>query len=236
MSMVDVEDLGFRHGYGVFETLTVSGGRARLRDWHEENLREAASVLGISAPDLSPLTLTPPGEGIWRWFLTPSGLRTWFAPGLAPLPVSYRVELSPLRVSSSAWDARFKTLGYLTHYQARMQSGGDEALLLNERGEVAAAAMANIFWVRNGALFTPSTECGCRGGTVRRWVLENFSGEALRVSAPLTVMQEADEIFLTNSRVGVMPVTELTVGGTRRQLAVGELTGRLRERFRSAMA
>ncbi|MDR1145960.1 MAG: aminotransferase class IV [Verrucomicrobiales bacterium] len=225
--MVAITDLGFRYGYGVFETLTVRAGVARWRDWHEESLRAAAAALGLAAPDWSPLTVSPPGDGLWRWYLTPSGLRTWFQPGLPPLPAGYRVEWSPLRVSASAWDARYKTLSYLTHYQAKLQGRGDEALLLNERGEVATAAMANVFWSKDGVLFTPLTVCGCRAGVVRRWVLEQSGADVRETVARPATLAAADEIFLTNSRIGIMPVAEFD----GRSLAAGPLTVSLRERF-----
>ncbi len=56
--------------------------------------------------------------------------------------------MAPQRLGSKNWDARHKTLSYLTHWQARREVEGvaDEALLLNERGEVATGAMTNVFW------------------------------------------------------------------------------------------
>ncbi|MDR0532784.1 MAG: aminotransferase class IV [Verrucomicrobiales bacterium] len=206
---VGIEDLGFRYGLGTFETLIVKSGTVQFRDWHEQNLREAAQALGIKLPDLSALTMTPRGTGIWRWFLTPSALHASFTPGLPALPESYRVAVSPLRLSSLAWESRYKTLSYLLHYQAWLERGSwDEMLLLNENSEIASAAMANVFWFKDGVLFTPELACGCRSGVIRRWVLENFSGEVRQVRSPLAALQSADEIFLTNSRIGVMPLTE----------------------------
>jgi branched-subunit amino acid aminotransferase/4-amino-4-deoxychorismate lyase len=226
-SSVAIEDLGFRYGLGVFETLTVKSGAAQFHEWHEENLREAAQALGIKVPDLSPLASTPRGSGMWRWFLTPSGLRTAFTSGLAAVPESYRLGVSPIRLSSLAWESRYKTLSYLQHYQAWLQRDGDEMLLLNEHGEIASAAMASVFWFKDGVLHAPELACGCRNGVVRRWVLENFSGEIRQVRATLASLQDADEIFLTNSRIGVMPVVVFE----GRNVVAGPLTAGLQGDF-----
>jgi len=225
---VEIEDLGFRYGLGVFETLMVKSGTVQFHDWHEQNLCEAAQALGIKLPNLSALSMTPRGSGIWRWFLTPSALHTSFTAGLAVLPESYRLGVSPLRLSSQAWESRYKTLSYLLHYQSWLERGAnDEMLMLNECGEIASAAMANVFWFKDGVLFTPELQAGCRSGVVRRWVLENFSGEARQTRLPLAALQDADEIFLTNSRIGVMPVSEFD----GRTFAAQTLTLKLREQL-----
>ena len=226
--LVGIQDLGFRYGYGVFETLMVRSGKAQFRDWHEENLREAARAMGMEVPDLSPLMTVPDGDGIWRWYLTPSGLRTWFTPESAAVPETYRVGISPIRISSLAWESRYKTLSYLQHYQAWLQRGAnDEALLLNEHGEIASAAMANVFWFKDGVLFTPELACGCRNGVVRRWVLGNFEGRVCEVRSSLAALENADEIFLTNSRIGIMSVADFC----GRKIADRPLTARLRRSF-----
>ena len=50
--------------------------------------------------------------------------------------------------------------------------GFDEAIRLNERGEVASACMANVFWIKDKKLFTPDLETGCLAGTTREFIIE----------------------------------------------------------------
>lgn len=45
--------------------------------------------------------------------------------------------------------------------------GYDEALFLNERGEVIEGSSTNVFWVRGGVLHTPAPECGLLPGITR---------------------------------------------------------------------
>ena len=116
-----------------------------------------------------------------------------------------RLSISPVRIGSYNWDARFKTVSYLSHAQAASLAEGGEAVLLNEASEVASASRANIFWVRGGRLYTPAHEVGCRCGVVRRFVIEARPVEQGRFS--LRVLLEADEIFLTNSMRGIVSVS-----------------------------
>ena len=207
MEMVPVSDAGFRHGVGVFETLRVKGGKARWREWHLESIRKAAQALSLPVEEKE-LAQVPGGDGIWRWFVTETGTRTWWSQGWELPPASYRLDLAVLGVWSGSWEARFKTLSYLSRIQAKREAGkpDEERVMLNEKGEMASAAMANLFWIKNGNLRTPARDCGCRGGTVRRWVLERSGRKVEEGKWRTAELDEAEEIFLTNARIGIKPV------------------------------
>ena len=207
LATVPISDAGFRHGVGVFETVRVKGGQARWRSWHLESIREAAQVLGLKVEERE-LAQIPAGDGIWRWFVTETGTRTWWSEGIEPVPEAYDLDVATTGVWSSSWEARYKTLSYLNRIQAKREVGkpDEERVMLNERGEIASAAMANLFWVKGGKLRTPARECGCRAGTVRRWVLERGGERVEEGKWKLEELDAAEEIFLTNARIGIRPV------------------------------
>jgi branched-subunit amino acid aminotransferase/4-amino-4-deoxychorismate lyase len=205
---IPVTDEGFRYGRGVFETLSVIRGRGLFQDWHEALMIQGAKVLGLDASPMFFIDEPPAGTGVWRWYLTESGIETTFDASTESLPAAYSLSTSSLKVNSNSWDARYKTLSYLLHIQAREQAATDEVVLLNQRGELASASMANLFWVRDGVLFTPEVEAGCRQGVIRRWVLENTDVAVRQGRFKPSDLTTADEIFLTNSRMGIMPVHE----------------------------
>jgi branched-subunit amino acid aminotransferase/4-amino-4-deoxychorismate lyase len=120
-------------------------------------------------------------------------------------PVALGVSI--VRVGSQNWDARFKTFSYLAHVQALVMGSAPEMVLLNERGEVASAARANIFWRRGDRLYTPVHEAGCRCGVVRGFVLALGPVEVGRFA--LDELVGADEIFITNSLRGIVSVNAL---------------------------
>jgi len=206
VATVPVSDAGFRHGVGVFETVRVKGGRARWQEWHLDSIREAARALGLKAEEKE-LAKIPAGDGIWRWFVTETGTRTWWSEGIPLAPVRYDLEVAATGVWSSSWEARFKTLSYLNRIQAQREGEKpeQERVMLNEKGEVASAAVANLFWIKDGNLKTPSRECGCRAGTVRRWVMERSGRKVEEGKWKPSELDEAEEIFLTNARIGIRP-------------------------------
>ncbi|MFQ3671098.1 MAG: aminotransferase class IV [Verrucomicrobiia bacterium] len=200
-----VSDLGFRYGLGVFETVMVRGGRAELLEWHGEGLREGALALGLPEPQVPGREEVPCGDGVWRWFHTGTGTRQWWQEGVEAAPASFALGRCVVPVHSAAWTARFKTLAYLGQVQNRPPGRDEEVVVTNEAGEVVSAAMGNLFWVRQGRLETAPHEAGCRKGTVRRWVMERGGMAVVEVRMGLERLAEAEEVLVTNSRVGIVP-------------------------------
>jgi branched-chain amino acid aminotransferase len=148
------------------------------------------------------------------------------AQGLALVTSSFR------RPSSDVLDPRVKTLNYLNNVlskgEARRQ-GADDALLLNQRGDVAEASVANVFVVRGGELFTPPTTDGALDGINRRAVLE--LARELGIPSQVRTLGRmdlfgADEVFLTGTGAGILRVRALdgeAIGGSE----LGPITKRI---------
>ena len=83
----------------------------------------------------------------------------------------------------------------------------DEAIFCNDFGELVSACCANVFLVKDDRILTPSRASGCRAGVVREWVIKRRKVEERRIRRQDAV--NADEIFLTNSWLGVMPIATL---------------------------
>jgi branched-subunit amino acid aminotransferase/4-amino-4-deoxychorismate lyase len=194
---------------GVFETLRVIDGVPLFVPEHRAELARAMEVLGLKtqADFAQAQGGLPALSGRWRWIVTPDETFTFFTgePTSAAEPVA--ISVSPVRVGSQNWDARFKTLSYLSHIQAGKTVATPDAILLNENGHVASASRGNIFWRRGEQLYTPAHEAGCRCGVVRSFVLSRRKVEEGHF--PLGELLEADEIFLTNSIKGIVSVNEV---------------------------
>jgi branched-subunit amino acid aminotransferase/4-amino-4-deoxychorismate lyase len=85
--------------------------------------------------------------------------------------------------------------------------GCQEALLFNPGGNIVSCSMGNVFLVVDGILKTPRLEDGARRGVVREWVLTQATCEECAVD--ISDIYRATECFVTNSRIGVMPVSSL---------------------------
>lgn len=121
----------------------------------------------------------------------------------------FRLTVSPYRVNSKSPLAGVKSCNYLEKIlafdEAKMR-GFDEAIQLNERGEIVSACMANVFWLKDEKLFTPSLKTGCLRGTMRGFVMENL--EVSEVESDLKVLNEADAVFLTSAGIRIVRVCE----------------------------
>jgi len=108
--------------------------------------------------------------------------------------------------------SHLKTIDYQCLREAYLDAqatGFDEAILLNARKQVVEASRSNVFLVVQGVLMTPSIQSGCLNGIVRKKVLRLASDLGIRTQARLISVNDfkvAEEIFLTNSVLGIQPV------------------------------
>ncbi len=200
---------------GVFETLRVVEGVPLFMAEHLTELGRAMEALDLKSECNFEQARAELGRrsGRWRWIVTPGGARTLFTEEDVSPAEPVAISVSPVRVGSCNWDARFKTVSHLTHMQAGKIAPTPEAILLNESGCIASTSRANIFWRRGNQLFTPAHEAGCRRGVVRAFVLQHRNVKIGHF--PSSDLLEADEIFLTNSLKGIVSVNELKTHSLR---------------------
>jgi len=147
----------------------------------------------------------------------------------AVLAETRRNEHSPL--------SNLKTLNYLDNLLARaaaQRGGADEAILLNTSGQLAEAAASNLFIVADGCVLTPPIEAGVLPGITRACVLELCQAEGISIhERPLELhrLPAAEEAFLTNSLMEIMPLTRF-VGQPIGNGRPGEITKQLQQAYR----
>ena len=119
------------------------------------------------------------------------------------------------RPAADALDPGIKSLNYLNSVLAKREArlrGADEALILNGRGTIAEASVANVFACRGEILMTPPPSEGALPGITRASVLEIARGLGMETrECPLgrTELFAADEVFLTGSGARIVPVASL---------------------------
>lgn len=122
--------------------------------------------------------------------------------------------VSVRKIPAMSLDPRIKSLNYLVNIMARSEalaSGADEAIMLDIHGYVSEGAGDNIFLVRNGDLYTPSVQDALEGIT-RATVIDLAERMKIKVHEAKLTMYDvyvADEIFVTGSGAGIVPVTEV---------------------------
>lgn len=101
--------------------------------------------------------------------------------------------------------ANLKTCNMLLYSVAAQQAKAhnwNDALVLNHQGHIIESTIANIFWVKNGTVFTPPLNEGCIAGVMRRHLIERCSRLNFFIEEkPLTfeLLEDADEVFLSNA-------------------------------------
>lgn len=235
---VSHDDRGFTLGDGLFETILWSGGRPVLFEEHFGRLVRGCAAIGLPAPERdavwaatvaaargadltdkrAAVRLTWTAGSAGRGLDRPKTLspRLLAVAVRSPRPVGpARVHTSSVRRNEGSPTSRLKTLSYLDGVLARREAllaGADEALMLNVAGEVACAAAANLFWFERDALCTPALDCGTLEGMVRAEVTAAAGrmGIAVRETrTPRSDLSAAAGMFLTNSLIGLRPVSTL---------------------------
>ena len=97
-----------------------------------------------------------------------------------------------------------KTLQIKAAVEAQ-EKGFDEAIMLNDRGEVAEGIAGNVFIIDNGKISTPGLASGTLAGITRAVLLNNFP-EILERKLVSEELEKADAVFLTNSVRGIQIV------------------------------
>jgi len=242
-------DRGLQYGDGLFETIAVLAGRARLWPWHLRRLGEGCARLGLAAPEASQLAaevaaltagearavvklIVTRGDARARGYGVSGSERTrrvllrypWAQPGAGA-----RVRLARLRLGENPALAGLKHLNRLEQVLARREHTGseyDESLLFSSSGALISGTMTNVFLVRAGRLVTPRLDrCGV-AGVMRAALMAMAHADGTDIEQGLLTeadLESCEEMFLTNALTGIRPVTELA----GRALPAGPLTQRL---------
>ena len=126
-----------------------------------------------------------------------------------------RVQIGLVRRNERSITAGIKTTSYVESVLAlrdTMEQGYDDVILLDTRDYVAEASASNVFLWRDGTLMTPSLSCGILPGITRQVVLELAKQSGFAVAEreiPRKELSFADELFLTSSLRGIVPVRQI---------------------------
>lgn len=141
-------------------------------------------------------------------FAWPAHYIEWQQQGIALGVCQQRLALAPML-------AGFKHLNRLEQVLLKQevdQEGWLDAIVLDVNGNVIEATASNIFWRKGDTLYTPELDMSGVHGVMRAHVIELAakSGYCLEfVKKPLDVLLCADEVFITNALMALVPVTEI---------------------------
>lgn len=140
------------------------------------------------------------------------------------------------RNSRLAMDPAIKSGNYLNNVLALIEArgkGADDSIMLNENDHLTECSTSNFFLVKDGAVKTPSLDCGILAGIIREKIIGIAHSEGIPVeetSLTLDDLKSADEVFITGTVKGVVPVNRI-IGQVEWEGEPGAITEQLREAF-----
>ena len=234
---VDSGDRGLMYGDGVFRTILVRSGRALNWPRHYRLLARDCAALGFACPAESTLVeeigrvaardatvkviVTRGASG--RGYAYPEEISpTRIVVAYPALPVDPRLASEGVRVRRCALVlgeqprlAGVKSLNRLENVLARAEWRDPaiaEGLLADGAGRLVEGTMSNVFIATGGRLATPDLRrCGVNGAQRERVIeLAHAAGIGCEIrDIAFDELQEAGEVFLTNSIIGLWPVVAL---------------------------
>jgi len=262
---IESNDRGFLLGDGIFETMRVYGGKIFCFNDHYDRLKNSADYLDIpftmppdevkqiiealleknelSNKDASVrLTLTR-GSGP-RGLLPPINVHTTLMLTAAPFTMNAHKPLtaliSEIRRNEFSPLSNIKSLCYLDNIIARnsaAKNGFDECIMLNTKGIVACASVANVFIVTQDKVITPRLEDGVLPGITRKMVINICNANNITVDEEAiseSDLMHADEVFFTNSLIEIQPVAQIN-NKLINEGKIGEITLKLQKFYKTSI-
>ncbi len=227
--------VGFLNGWGVFTTLRVTSGVLFAFERHYARMRHDAKLLRIpfalSEEELlrallSLVEANSASDAVLRMAIVRNRGGLFEAPGMES-----ECDLVAFTASLTKWgasahltyvpNARFGASPFagckitswaqnLTWYEQAHEAGFDEALLLNEDGQISECTSANIFAIQGKEVWTPPlSTSGCLPGVTRAILLEEVQLDGIEITerelSP-SELEASDAVFLTSTTRDLLPV------------------------------
>lgn len=231
-TFVDNLSPGVLLGKGVFETMRSYGGVIFALDAHLARLDQGLKTLKMKSPYstdeithylYSSLKTNRLKNARLRLTLWEANRRVKISIIAFPYqPYSqskyargFKAVFSDTRRDEHSKLSCIKSINYLPFILAlrrAKEKGNDEAIFLNRGGYLAEGSRSNIFFVKKSKLYTPGLATGCLNGITRQVVLKvarAMKVDCKEVAVVPGALLDADEAFLTNSLVEIMPLTAI---------------------------
>ncbi len=243
---ISVLDRTFEHGLGLFETLRTWNGQPTLLPQHLDRLTRSAAELGLpldrqALPDRDAVRALLEadcrrGDAMLRITLSggiseSSGSTLWMRSFPLPSLAANGIILGPAGPARVDMLASHKTLNYWPNrilFENAKSGGFDECVTISPDGHLWEGSRSNLFMVMEDQVLTPPCAGKLLPGILRSVILERGARLGLDVcESPLSLLDRLlrpEEIFLSNSVRGIMPVRQW---GEASYPAPGPITRRL---------
>ena len=218
--LIELDD-GYSFGLGLFETILLYKGKPVFLDEHLARINKSITDLELKIEKLKKDEVfqylnnnknTPEYE-VLKIVLSEKNrlfLKREYTYTEKDYQKGFSLNISEVRRNESSIFTFHKTLNYGDNILEKRKSkklGYDEPIFLNSKNQITEGATSNIFVVVEDKIYTPKLSCGLLNGIVRQYIISNY--DVIESEIDLEFLDNADEIFLTNSLFGIMPVSNL---------------------------
>ena len=214
-------DEGYSFGLGLFETILLYNGKPVFLDEHLARINESIENLALNIDKLEKNEVfqylnnnknTLEYE-VLKIVLSEKNrlfLKREYTYTEKDYKKGFSLNISEVRRNESSIFTFHKTLNYGDNILEKRKSkklAYDEPIFLNSKNQITEGATSNIFVVVGDKIYTPKLSCGLLNGIVRQYIVSNY--DVIEKEIDIEFLNNADEIFLTNSLFGIMPVSNL---------------------------
>ncbi|WP_138207179.1 aminotransferase class IV [Haloimpatiens lingqiaonensis] len=210
-------DSGFYFGRGLFETILVKNNPLFLEE-HLNRLNTGLITIGINkfitADDVANAVLNLNCKNnVLKLVVTEKNTLFTCRENKYTEEIykkGFRVTISDVRRNESSTLTYLKSINYIENileHEKCIKQGFDEVLFFNFKDNLAEGSISNVFFVKNGNIYTPKVQCGLLNGTVRKYIVDN--NDVKEGNFTEEDLLNSEGIFLTNSIMGVMWVSEI---------------------------
>lgn len=255
---VSLLDHGFLFGDSLYEVVRTYDGKLFTWGEHFDRLVKSGEKTGIAVEPLLPVLKNRAQEILKKLNEPNAALRIFVTRGVGKLHIDPRTCEKPevymaawkfdaaafskpqrlavvktRRVSIHALDPSIKSGNYLNSVMAFREAsllGYDDAVFLNEHGELTELTTSNFGWVKEGRAFTSHTDCGILHGITRKILIDEGLMQAGRFQ--VDALRTADEAFVLSTFKEVLAVSEVRFeDGFVRKYALNQKTNELARAF-----
>lgn len=231
-NLIEIDPLsqGFQYGFGVFETMRILDGEPEYFLEHmtrlENSLNTFSLTIEYSRDDIHTMIRNlfvandkkftvvkiSVNKGKSKDYLIISMRENTYE--TLNYEKGFKICLGESRKNNFSKLVYHKTSNYMENLYERqnaLKKGFDEVIFINTLGFLAEGSVSNIFWIRNNVLYTPEIQMGILNGIYRQNVINKAKKHGILVhecQCGIEELKTADAVFLTNSIMGIMPVSD----------------------------
>lgn len=222
---------GFNYGYGLFETLKIVDGNICFMEEHFNRLKKSCAELNLKFEYDLCIIQEYANNLVSSCGMSSGSIKILYAKDkdkynllmttnenkytLEKYKKGFSICIASSKRNPYSKLTYIKSNNYLENILEKTianKKGYDETVFLNTNDNISEGSYTNVFFIKDNIIYTPSISCGILPGIMRDKVIDLINKLSIKIEIgkfKIDDMFKADEIFITNSLMEIMPVWKL---------------------------